>query len=325
MRPASVPRDAIERHLVVPHDRGGWRLDRFLTWRIPRLSRTRAQKILRTQAFAPDGRQLCPNDIVRAGDVIVIYRPPMPEPPAPREFGVLYEDQDLVVVDKPAGLPVHPTARYYENTLTALLRARYPSPSRVTLTHRLDRETSGIVICAKNREAERILKAQFESRVVSKRYLALVRGVVDASSRTIDLPLELCTDGILKNRMRVAAAGTGLESQTLVDVVARGRTTTLVAARPRTGRQHQIRVHLDAIGHPIVGDKLYGVDEAVFLAFCDTGLDDQMREALGMPRHALHAAEVHLVHPRTGEPLEVRSPLPDDIRRHFLDDQGALP
>ncbi|MBI2896095.1 MAG: RluA family pseudouridine synthase [Deltaproteobacteria bacterium] len=322
MRPASVPRDAIERHLVVPHDRAGWRLDRFLTWKVPRLSRTRAQKILRTQAFAPDGRKLGPNDIVRAGDVIVIYRPPMPEPPAPREFGVLYEDEDVVVVDKPAGLPVHPTARYHENTLTALLRGRYPD--RVTLTHRLDRETSGIVVCARNRQAERRLKAQFESRTVTKRYLALVRGVVAQDLTTIDLPLELCTEGILRNRMKVAPPGRGLESRTLIEVASRGRTTTLVSAYPRTGRQHQIRVHLDAIGHPIVGDKLYGVDEALFLAFCDSGLDDEMHKTLGMQRHALHAHEVRLAHPRSGEPLEVRSALPDDIRQHFLDDQGAL-
>ncbi len=132
------------------------------------------------------------------------------------------------------------------------------------------------------------------------------------------------TDGILKNRMKVAPPGQGLESRTLVEVVSRGRTTTMVSAYPRTGRQHQIRVHLDAIGHPIVGDKLYGVDEALFLAFCDSGLDAEMHKTLGMPRHALHAHEVRLAHPRSGEPLEVRSALPEDIRQHFLDDQGAM-
>lgn len=323
VRPAGVPDDAIERHLVVPHDRSGWRLDRFLTWRIPRLSRTRAQKIVRGQAYSPDGRPLRPNHIVRAGDVIVIYRPPLPEPEAPRTFGVLWEDEDLLVVDKPAGLPVHPTARYHENTLTALLGERYaPKP---TLTHRLDRETSGILVCARTKAAERGMKAQFEARRVHKEYLALVQGRVEADESILDAPLELETAGKLKNRMRVAAPGQGLVAETRVRVVARGRSTTLVAAEPRTGRQHQIRVHLCAAGHPVVGDKLYGVDEALFLGFCDTGLDDDMLAILGLPRHALHAHRIRFAHPRTAAAIDITCPLPDDIRAHFEDDGGSLP
>jgi 23S rRNA pseudouridine1911/1915/1917 synthase len=307
----------------VPHDRSGWRLDRFLTWRIPRLSRTRAQKIVRAQAFAPDGRPLRPNHIVRAGDVIIIYRPPLPEPETPRVFGVLYEDDDLLVVDKPAGLPVHPTARYYENTLTALMAERYsPTP---TLTHRLDRETSGILVCARTKAAERGMKAQFESRRVHKGYLALVRGYVAQDETVVDLPLELEADGKLKNRMRVAQPGQGLHAETRIRVVARGRTTSLVAAEPRTGRQHQIRVHLWAMGHPVVGDKLYGVDEALFLGFCETGLDDEMLAVLGLARHALHAERIAFTHPRTGLPVAIVCPLPEDIREYFLDDGGTPP
>jgi 23S rRNA pseudouridine1911/1915/1917 synthase len=323
VRPPGVPDDAIERHLVVPHDRSGMRLDRFLTWRIPRLSRTRAQRIVRGQAYAPDGRPLRPNHIVRAGDVIVIYRPPLPEPEAPRTFGVLWEDEDLLVVDKPAGLPVHPTARYHDNTLTALLGARYsPKP---TLTHRLDRETSGILICARTKDAERSLKAQFESRRVHKEYLALVRGRMALDETIVDVPLELEPTGKLKNRMRVAARGQGLPAETRVTVVARGASTTLVACEPRTGRQHQIRIHLFALGHPVLGDKLYGVDEDLFLGFCETGLDDDMLAVLGLARHALHAHRIRFAHPRTGSEVSIRCPLPEDIRARFEDDGGTLP
>lgn len=255
--------------------------------------------------------------------MIVIYRPPLPEPETPRTFGVLWEDEDLVVVDKPAGLPVHPTARYYENTLTALLGERYtPKP---TLTHRLDRETSGIIVCARSRAAERGMKAQFESRRVHKQYLALVRGRVEVDETVIDLPLELESTGKLRNRMRIAAPGEGLTAETRVRVVAHARSTTLVAAEPRTGRQHQIRLHLHALGHAVVGDKLYGVDEALFLGFCDNGLDEDMLAVLGLPRHALHAHRIQFVHPRTGASMEIESPLPADIRAHFEDDGGTLP
>lgn len=323
VRPPGIPPDAIERHLVVPHDRSGWRLDRFLTWRIPRLSRSRAQRIVRSQVHAADGRPLRPNHIVRAGDVIVIYRPPLAEPETPRDFGVLYEDADLLVVDKPSGLPVHPTARYHDNTLTALLAERYvPKP---TLTHRLDRETSGILVCAHTKEAERGMKARFVARRVHKEYLALVRGLVEPDQSVVDLPLELDTTSKLKNRMRIAAAGTGLPAETRVRVVARGRTTTLLAAEPRTGRQHQIRLHLWAMGHPLVGDKLYGVAEELFLGFCESGLDDAMLDVLGLPRHALHAHRICFDHPRTGRRLDLSSPLPDDIGAHFEDDGGTLP
>lgn len=295
----------------VPNELDGQRLDRFLAWRIPRLTRSRAAEIVRACCVHADGRRRTPDERAWAGETVMLVREKFVEPDAPREFGVLFQDEAIVVVDKPAGLPVHPSATYHHNTLTSLLARRFGDASP-QIAHRLDKETSGVVVCALPGPDEARIKRQFELREVHKEYLAIVRGAMPEAEGVIDRPMRRATVG-LHNMMETCAEG--LEARTRWVVVDRKPSATLVHLFPETGRQHQLRVHLSSIGHPIVGDKLYGPErEAVFLEIIERGgLDDDLRARLGHVRHALHAHRVALRHPRTDAPLEVVSPLPPDL------------
>lgn len=166
--------DSIVLSFPVPRELAGVRLDRFIQGRIPRLSRTRANAIVRACAYHADGRRRRPSERVREGEIVLLVRPPFEEPAAPTSFGIVYDDEAMLVVDKPPGLPVHPSASYHRNTLTFLLRERYPERTP-HLAHRLDRETSGVLVCARTLEDERALKRSFERREVEKVYLAIAR------------------------------------------------------------------------------------------------------------------------------------------------------
>lgn len=297
----------------VAREHAGLRLDRFIQNRIPRLSRTRAQQIVKATAYKQDGTRRRASERVKAGEVVLLVRPPMDEPQTPQEFGILYEDEDVVAIDKPAGLPMHPTATYHKNTLTWLMRKRWGEDDAPQFAHRLDRETSGVVICAKHREAERALKNAFETRRTRKRYVAIVRGAPPASGR-IDVPLTGATEG-LHILMGVAPEGTGLVASTEFEVLEQHEGLALMSLKPVTGRQHQLRVHVAHIGHPIIGDKLYGPEgHQPFLDYVDGGgMTSDLLARLGIARHALHAEHLVVPHPRTGEPLEIRSPMPEDM------------
>jgi 23S rRNA pseudouridine1911/1915/1917 synthase len=298
----------------VAREHAGQRLDRFVQSRIPRLSRTRAQEIVRACASDANGRRRRASERVRAGEIVLIVRPPLPEPETPHEFGVVHDDEDVLGVDKPAGLPVHPSATYHKHTLTWLLRQRYGDPTP-RIAHRLDRETSGVVVCGKHPLAERALKLQFEHRQVTKRYLAIVRGRVEADAGSIDAPMERGDPrdyGGLHLLMEIRPEG--VPAETRYEVVERKAGATLVSLEPLTGRQHQLRVHLASIGHPIIGDKLYGPERvAPFLEIIERGLTADLVERLGHDRQALHAHRVTLAHPRDGTSFAVVAPLPPDL------------
>ena len=253
---------------------------------------------------------------MRAGEVVLLVRPRFEEPDTPQEFGVIFEDDHVLAVDKPAGLPMHPTATYHRNTLTFLLRQAYgDSPPHIA--HRLDRETSGLVVCGKHLDAERALKRAFEDREVDKTYLAIVRGEMDEDEGLIDLPMRTAKGAELHVLMEVPEEGEGSPARTRWSVRARAGGHTLVELFPETGRQHQLRVHLMAVGHPIVGDKLYGPEGVqAFLDYIDTGMvvTDELFERLGHDRQALHAHTLRIAHPASGEPMTLVSPLPEDLR-----------
>ena len=311
-RPEVVPTDALCSVFEVRAEQAGMRLDRWLTAELTRLTRSRAKEIVANFAFTPAGVPLAASHRVRTGEIVAVYRPRWEEPAAPRNVTVLYADAHVVAVDKPAGLPVHPTARFHANTLTSVLGEIYPG-ERVVLAHRIDRETSGIVLAARTREAERRLKADFAGRRVSKTYHALVHGRVEADEQIVDAPMALEGGEVgVKMAVRPVSRG-GLPSRTRVVVLERFDGFTLVAAHPETGRQHQIRVHMAHVGHPLVGDKLYAHGDDMVLACLAAPPDDARLALLLLPRQALHAAALDLVHPATGAPLEVRSPLPDDM------------
>jgi 23S rRNA pseudouridine1911/1915/1917 synthase len=318
-RPDGFSEGAILRVLSVPAEAAGRRLDVFVTSQLRRTSRTRAQHIIESGAFGTDGRRLRPNDRVREGDRILLWREPFEEPGELPPFTVLYEDDHLLVIDKPPLVAVHPTARYHHHTVIKRLRAERPDEF-LALVHRIDRETSGILLIARSLDSERAFKRLLEDRTlragsgkaIEKTYLAITHGVPAATS--VELPLELDPDNSLRVKMRVAAPGTGLPSTTGIELVAERSGYALVRCALHTGRQHQIRVHLAALGCPVVGDKLYGPDERMLARSADGELTDEDRALLELPRHALHAHRYALTHAVTGAPLDLVSPLPADLQ-----------
>ncbi len=301
---------------VVEPNYAGWRLDRYLTDKIRRLSRERAQFLIEHRLEADGGRRLKPSTRVAAGLGFALLRDVEPEPETPLEFGVVHDDGALVVVDKPAGLPVHPTARYAANTFTSLARARFPG-RKVDPAHRIDRETSGLLACGGAPDDTKRLKLGFARGEVEKTYLAIALGAPGADRFEVDAPLALTGASVVRVRMHVHADG--LPSRTAFEVLGArvapdGAPVVLLACRPRTGRQHQIRAHLLHAGLPMLGDKIYGPDERIFDRFTRRALTDDDRAALRLPRHALHAWRLALAHPRTKERVVLEAPLPEDLR-----------
>jgi len=317
--PATSDRPStVEQRFVVEPECHGYRLDRFLQKKIRRLSRARIQRVIHGDCDV-GGRKARPNMRVYTGQLVSFRRPAPTEPEVPRDIRVVYTDPDFYVIEKPAGLPIHPTARYHYSTLTAVLRERFVGET-LQVCHRLDRETSGLMLVARSREAGSRLKTAFQRRLVHKRYLAIVHGeldLADGAELTIDQPLGPA-ETTVRVRMAVrAVTDGGLPAQTVVRVLRRFPDCTLIECLPHTGRQHQIRVHLWHVGYPIVGDKLYP-DEELFMKWSDEG-DAAVAGLLPLPRHALHAAGLKFPHPRTGDLVEVSSELPTDLARFLTD------
>lgn len=339
VRPERAPPSAVARVFRVPPEWAGRRLDTFLSSQLRSTSRTRAQLIAKRSAYNPRGEPLKPSDRLRAESFVVLWRQPPDESDEPVPIPVLYEDEHLLVVDKPALLTVHPTARHHKNTVISLLEAERPGEF-LSLIHRLDRETSGILMLARSSEADRAFKRKLEDRsraethqygltpddgpTIGKTYLAITWGVPPAG--LIDRPLEPDTDNSLRVKMRVAtgevgSGSPGMEARTLVEVLEARQGYALVRCRLLTGRQHQIRIHLASLGFPVVGDKLYGPDERLLARAADGELTPEDIEKLELPRQALHAHEYRLEHAMTGEQLNLIAPLPQDLQE-FWDEFG---
>jgi 23S rRNA pseudouridine1911/1915/1917 synthase len=286
----------------------GKRLDQLVHEQLPQFSRSRIQEWIKGGRVVVNGQRQRPSHAVRPGDAIEVD----PSEPAPSEaaaepipLSVLYEDADVVVVDKPAGMVVHAGAGVEAGTLANALVHRYGMLStlggglRPGIVHRLDRYTSGALLVARNDAAHHQLAAQFASRKVEKVYIALVHGQVKGESGRIDRPI--ARDPIRRTRM-TARLREGRPAWTEYRVLQRFTGFTLVEARIGTGRTHQIRVHLSSIGHPVVGDRLYGAPAKV------PGLP-----TLG--RYFLHARRIRFQHPVTGQEVTVESELPFELRK----------
>ena len=293
----------------------GWRADVFLSRRIRRLSRNIAADVIRAGKLRRADGSLIekPSTKVKEGERLLMQRKKLTEAPTDDIIiPTLYEDDDLLVVNKPGDLVVHPTASAYHRTLIRILRTRR-SDDALNLSHRLDKETSGITFLARNLDSDIKLKNDFANRRIEKAYLAVVVGVLEEDELVIDAPMRLTPDSVSACLMEVGGEGAAA-AVTEVSVLSRGRQSTLVEARPKTGRQHQIRVHLKHLGHPIIGDKLYLGDESFFLRALSDRLDkDTLTGTIGHWRQALHAWRVRATHPRTGEILTVHAPLPPDL------------
>lgn len=308
------------------------RLDRFLPSRLRSTSRTRARAIIENSAFSFDGRPLRPSARLKGEEWVALWRPPFDELEAPEELAILYEDEHLLAVDKPPLMTVHPTARHHHHTVIKRLEALRPD-QYLSLIHRLDRETSGVLLVAKSPEADRAFKRQLEDRSLAavraltsgealmtadKSYLAITWGV--PPDGLIDEPLE-ADPSPLRVKMCVTAPGRGLPARTSVRVLAQRGPYALVRCELYTGRQHQIRVHLAHVGTPVVGDKLYGPDETLLARAADQALTPDDLARLELPRHALHAHEYRLEHCFTGQPLSITSPLAPDLRTFWEDSE----
>ena len=289
----------------VPPDQHGKSAEEVLAHKVRRLGLPRARRVVLGGDLRVAGRPLLPDEPLARGTELVLWRkaPDAPDDPMPAP-GVLFEGDGLIVLDKPADVAVHPSARYLHRTLTGWLRRR-GSPANPC--HRLDRETSGVIVCAHVLEAERRWKTAFAAGRVQKEYLAVVRGALK-DSVVIDVPLALQGDrGLVRIRMRPDPAG--LSARTDVEPVRVSGDRSLVLCRPRSGRQHQIRAHLAHLGYPIVGDKLYAMGDAWFDAFTRRALTTEEHAALEHPRQALHAARITL----DDDGSTFAAPLPDEL------------
>lgn len=306
----------VRARFVVERNYAGWRLDAYLLHKIRRLDLGKAAFLIAERLDTEDGRRLSPETVLEPGLAFSLWRETEPEPETPMAFGVVFDDGELLVIDKPAGLPIHPTARYFEHTFTALAKARFPD-RKVDPAHRIDRETSGLVACGTAPEFTKRLKRAFAEGRVEKAYLALCAGWPVDDRFEVDAPLALTLQSEVRVRMHVHAAGAS--SATAFEVLGRrltadGARVALLGCHPRTGRQHQIRAHLHHAGLPLVGDKIYGSDELIFDRFTKRELTDADRAVLRIDRQALHAWKLALPHPRTGVTVALESPLAADLQ-----------
>jgi 23S rRNA pseudouridine1911/1915/1917 synthase len=306
---------------VVPKSHAGLRVDVFLKSRLKKISRTRVRQIIESgHCTFRSRRPMTPSSRVEGGDVICIRREPQDEVEVPLTYGVIHEDSRILVVDKPAGLPVHPTSRYMKGNLLTLIRKDFGS-GHLNLCHRIDRETSGIVLLSRDLDGERFIKRQFSSRKVHKSYLALVKGHPSPAEGLVDAPLRRNPYSRVHTKMEVAVGprilSPGKPARTRYRTVDRSQRFALVECFPETGRQHQIRIHMAHLGHPIVGDKIYSVGERVFLEFIKSGFTEAVAPELLMPRQALHAHRLSFLHPDGSREVSFLSKLADDIRSVF--------
>jgi 23S rRNA pseudouridine1911/1915/1917 synthase len=291
---------------------GGQRLDKYIAQVVPDLSRSRAQKLIEEGLITVNGEITKPSYRVEIGDLVVVSIPP-PEPAEVRAetipLDIVYEDQDIIVVNKPAGMVVHPAYGHRTGTLVNAVLAHCPDLAgaegdlRPGVVHRLDKETSGLLIVAKSDSARRHLQRQFKRREVKKVYVALLEGWLEPKRGVIEAPIGRDK----KQRKRMAVVKGGREARTeyrVVEYFGRvtgkvPRTYTLVEAEPKTGRTHQVRVHFASIGHPLAGDPVYGF---------------RKQHLSGLHRQFLHARTLGFHLPGSNQYIELTAEVPDDLR-----------
>ena len=301
----------------------GQRLDlalaAILTWR----SRSSIARMINKGMVRLQGRVVPASRKVRVGDTIEVDVPqdPVPQPRGDQTFElpILFEDEWVIAVDKPAGMAVHPSGRHLHGTLIHELHRRYRRPEQPEhdvvprLLHRIDLETSGVVAAGLDEQFHHQVRKQFEDRLVQKGYLAVVHGRPQELEGRIDLGIRPDKASAVRLKLAACDPGTGQSAVTNYRVLRSNDQYSLVEVRPETGRTHQIRVHMSAIGCPLVGDKLYGTDEQLFLQHIAGELDDTDRAALVLDRHALHSHSLTFFHPRRDREVTIEAPLPREF------------
>ena len=302
---------------TIQSEQVGLRLDRFLVSVLQEISRSNAQQLITDSLVLVNGKASKASYALRLGDVVqalqtIIRAPAISVKPLEFPLDIIYEDTDLLIINKAPGMVVHPAPGHYEDTLVNALVAHYPQLQqahgdiRPGIVHRLDRDTSGLLIVAKNVQTQAALIEMMKRHAIVKRYLTLVEGVVALDQGSIDAPIGRDP----RNRQQMAITSKeSREARTHFRVMQRFARHTLLLVQLETGRTHQIRVHLQAIGHPVVGDLVYGAKHA--------------RKGITLQRQFLHAYQLELAHPTTGEKLTLEAPLPDDLQT-ILEDESIL-
>jgi 23S rRNA pseudouridine1911/1915/1917 synthase len=292
----------MEQSIRLKVTQGGERVDKYVAGEVASLSRSQIQDLIARGLVTVNGSEVKPSQRLKQGDSVGVIIPPLEEVelvPEPMPLRIVYEDEDLVAVDKPPGLVVHPAAGHRSGTLLNALLARYPDlpldeEKRPGIVHRLDKDTSGLILVARSQEAQENLQAQFRAREVLKVYLSLVEGIVEPRNGVIDAPIG--RDARERKRMAVVQSG-GRPAVTEFRVLEQLGEYTLLEVRPKTGRTHQVRVHLAFLGHPVVGDSVYG----------------RRKQRLGLERQFLHAHRLAFRHPSSGDKVDLVSELPADL------------
>jgi len=298
------------------------RLDRYLADECPELSRAMVQRLIKGGDISVNGAPTKASYYPAPGDLVRVRLPSLaPSQPAPESIPlrIIFEDHDLLVIDKPAGMVVHPGPGHPSGTLVNALLAHRSDlrradldPQRPGIVHRLDRDTSGLLVVAANRDTQLALQAQFKARQVFKAYLALVHGRLMPESGAIEAPIGRHP----RNRRRMAVlSGGGRYARTEYRVREYVAGCTFVEAMPQTGRTHQLRVHFASIGHPVVGDGVYGRRRSATSPRRSETSPDFCEQRVAVTRQFLHAWQLSFVHPATGKNLEFTSELPADLAR----------
>lgn len=314
--------EAVYRDFVVPESGAGLRIDLFLCQSCDGYSRTQIRAAVQDDGCEVDGRICRPSLKIKTGQRIRFRVPPMPTDDTVPEnipLDVLYEDDGLVVVNKPPGMVVHPARGNWTGTLTSALAFRFQSlsdvggPTRPGIVHRLDRDTSGVIVVAKTNAVHNHLAAQFHDRTTEKEYFAITGTRIDRDRDVIDMPIG--RHPFQRDKMAIRDAHvTSRPAQTFYEVISRHGRFTQVRLRPKTGRTHQLRVHLAHLGSPILCDRLYAGHAEVtenWLRMQSSRPGDRVV----LDRQALHARKLTIVNPQTGKPMTFEAPIPDDLLR----------
>jgi len=307
---------------VVDSEYQGIRLDKYLALKIPSYSRVQLRSAIGAGEVTVDGRTAKPSyKLKQAQTVLCELSAPAIVVPHPEDIplDILYEDDDLIAINKPAQMVVHPAKGHWQGTLVSALSHHFQQlstvggPERPGIIHRLDRDTTGVIVVAKHDQSHQLIAKQFENRTTRKEYHCLTLGIPDRDRDLIDEPIG--PHPYVRERMAVRHDHPRARSaQSFFHVLERFRHIALLQLEPKTGRTHQIRVHLQHLGYPILADKLYGGRHPITAEFLMTGRDHREKEPTPvLTRQALHSAKLTITHPRTGNALTFEAPYPPDL------------
>lgn len=311
--------DRIMRYTILP-EHAGRTVSDFLGKRFPYHTAEEWGRFAGAGAVSVNDRTAGADLVLNENDVVGYCASGVTEPRVDEDITILYEDRDIIVVNKTGNLPVHPAGKYFKNTLWAILQDRF-DVAEPSIINRLDRETSGVTLVARNSRAAEMCRRQFNCRSVMKKYTALVEGALEGPVHARGYIVNCADSAIRKKRRFEPASGPtpepGREAEwadTKFASLERHGGVSLLEAVPHTGRLHQIRATLSFLGCPVVGDKMYGLDEGIFLRFIKEQVTPQDAAAMRIGRQALHASELGFSHPSDGHPMVVNAPLPPDMR-----------